>query len=77
MKDLWICGTYVSGDFPVVAWEFNGVFSTKELAVARCQTWKDFVARYELDVAAPVKTVPMPDAFYPLEGPEEGEEGVD
>lgn len=67
MTDLWICGKYLSGDeMGSVVWEFVGVFSSEELAVAACLCDTYFVAPAKLDKAFPDETLLWPGVYYPL-----------
>jgi hypothetical protein len=50
-------------------WEFVGVFTTKEKAVAACTSPNHFVGPVLLNKRAPEETVSWPDSWYPkLEG---------
>jgi len=60
---LWLVGqSYM--DYHPQAWEFVGVFSTKEKAIEACKTWRYFVASIWLDVAGPEETTPF-NCFFP------------
>ena len=75
---LWLCGQYHKPD-PVknLAWEFQGIFSTKEAAIAACRKREYWIAPIELDQEWPDETMDeFPGLYYPLAetGPE-GSEG--
>ena len=53
---------------PPALWEFVGVFSTRELAIAQCRSPEYFVAPCVLDEAAPDATTEWQGAFYPIAG---------
>jgi len=60
---LWLVGqSYM--DYHPQAWEFVGVFSTKEKAIEACKTWRYFVTSICLDVAGPEATT-LFNCFYP------------
>lgn len=64
---LWIVGQIREG----AQWEFQGVFSTEERAVAACRTEDYFVARVGLDAELPHETSEwtVADSWYPLAEP--------
>ncbi len=65
-KELWLCGQAKSEDGR--CWEFQGIFSTKEKAIAACRHEWYFIAPVELDAELPDETVEMAGAYYPLGG---------
>ena len=65
---LWLVGQYRKPD-PVanVAWEFQGVFTTKEKAIAACRAKHYWIAPVELDQEWPDETMAdFPGMYYPL-----------
>lgn len=62
---LWIVGQA----FDEKGWDFQGVFSTREKAVAACKTERFFICSCSLDVELPVETSfmgPEEDFCWPL-----------
>jgi len=58
---LWIVGQYREPN-----WDFQGVFSSEEKAVAACRTPLYFVAPADLDAEAPHELAKeWPGAYYP------------
>lgn len=58
---LWIVGKWHEG----AAWEFFGVFSSEEKAVAACVSPDMFIGPGELDVALAEAPEAWPGAYYP------------
>lgn len=63
---VWICGQYVSGDWPDTIWTLQGVYSTKENAISACRSDRYFVAQLTVDAEAPDDVVNFPDIEWPL-----------
>jgi hypothetical protein len=61
---MWLCGQAKSEDGK--CWEFQGIFSTREKAIAACRHEWYFIAPVELDAELPDETIEMPGAYYPL-----------
>lgn len=61
---LWIVGMITSEDGK--AWEFVGVFSSEEKAVAACTKYNFFVGPAELDERFPDDSNLWPGAYYPI-----------
>jgi len=63
---LWLVGRYKGGKFPSVAWDFQGIFTTREAALSACldKTW--FVGQVEINKPLPKDTIEMPSVEYPL-----------
>ena len=63
---LWICGQLKGKWCPEGSvWEFQGVFSDKDKAVAACRTEKYFISSTILDEELPDKSCIPPEAQYP------------
>lgn len=45
--------------------EINGVFSTRELAITACTSWRDWIVPLAIDVRLPEETVEMTEAEWP------------
>lgn len=58
---IWLVGQYKPEN-----WEFQGVFYTKELALAACKNRNYFFAPVTLDKEVSEFTVEMPNVEYPL-----------
>lgn len=65
-QKLWICGKHTSGEFPENVWEFQGVYSTRDKAVAACRTAKYFIGTALLDETLPDQMYQWPDGEFPL-----------
>jgi hypothetical protein len=63
---LWIVGQYRFGNTGAIIWDLQGVFSSKEKAIAACKSSTWFVARLQLDEELPEESVTMPDVIWPL-----------
>jgi hypothetical protein len=61
---LWICGQ--NTDIEGQGWEFQGVFSSEELAIKACRDWTYFIAPMTLDEEVPHETFEMPGCYYPI-----------
>lgn len=68
---LWIVGRHL---YESDAWEFQGVFTSQEFALAACRDRSYFIAPAILDEIHSHESVPWPGAYYPLAA-EEGDEG--
>ena len=66
LQTLWIVGQYRFGDTGAIVWDFQGVFTTEEKAIAACKSTTWFIARMELDKELPEATEVMPDVIWPL-----------
>lgn len=62
----WICGQYKLDTAAGRIWEFQGLFSSRELAVAACRDSAYFIAPVVPDEQYPHKTCKWPGAIYPL-----------
>lgn len=67
---LWIVGINTSPAWKLpgdpVTWDFAGVFSTEELAVAACLTPSHFIGSAVLDEQVPMGPTAWPDCRYPF-----------
>ncbi len=66
MEDVWVVGTHKGESELGKAWEFQGVFSTRERAEAVCEghpNW--FIGPVRIDEELPVETVKWPRCYYP------------
>jgi hypothetical protein len=63
---LWLVGQFKAETEQGIAWEFIGVFETRELAVAACTSENQCVQSVRLNERRPDKTETFPDSFYPL-----------
>ena len=63
---LWLVGRYKGGKFPVVAWDFQGIYADKTAAIAACEdnTW--FIGQVEVGKPLSKETEIMPQVEYPL-----------
>ncbi len=62
-KTVWVCGKSVEG---VQAWEFQGVFSSEDLAAFACRTESYFIGPAIIDLPLPDDPVEWVGAYYPL-----------
>jgi hypothetical protein len=60
---LWIVGKVLNGD--PAQWEFQGVFSTEEIAKSYCVGGNFFIGPASLDNPFPVEKVEWTGAYYP------------
>ena len=68
MNRVWICGQYKSGEFLNTVWDLQGIFSTREKAVAACRNENYFIAPVTVDEVVPDETTSFPGVEYPLSG---------
>ncbi len=68
LDTVWVCGQYRDGTKAGVIWELQGVFSTKEKAIAVCRYENYFVMPVKIDHIYPHETMsePIEGSFYPL-----------
>ena len=65
--NVWVCGQYLSGEeIGKVVWDFQGIFSTKEVAIKACRNKNYFIAPAELDEVLPDENEVWPGVEYPL-----------
>lgn len=65
--ELWIVGK-LTPEKHERAFEFQGVFSSKDLAIKACRTPMYFIAPATLDVEVPDETLDWPGLVYPSMG---------
>jgi hypothetical protein len=65
-KKLWLVGQYKSGEKGNIVWEFQGIFSTEEKAVAACKNFRYWVAPIIMDEECPDGTVSFENDYYPI-----------
>jgi hypothetical protein len=66
MTQLWIVGqTRTSDEESALEWDFQGVFSTEERAVAACRDSSYFVAPATLDKELPNDMLVWEGTYYP------------
>jgi hypothetical protein len=63
---LWLVGRYKGGKFPLVAWDFQGIYTEKAAAIAACEDETWFIGQVEADKPLPKETENMPQVEYPL-----------
>jgi hypothetical protein len=61
LMTLWLCGKWVPDD----QWEFQGLFDTKDAAIAACRDRNYFVTQITLNQEEPDAREVFVDAFYP------------
>ena len=63
---LWLCGQYQGSlKTGATAWDFQGIFSTKDKAISACKGWGYFIAPVFLDMELPGESVIFPNLEYP------------
>ncbi len=70
-KTLWYVGRARGGEFPDCVWDFQGVFSSEQRAVAASRDPTYFVSPIALDEELPHESMETP-GYYPLVNPPEG-----
>ena len=71
--EIYVVGRQRDPDEPRLGWDFAGVFTQWDLAVAACSDALDFVARVPIDPAGPFDA----NGFYPHAEEETEEVGDD
>lgn len=68
MNDIvWICGKSIPGANGLPgSWEFKGVFSTEDLAIAACKNDWHFIGPAIMDAQLPEASADWKGAYYPL-----------
>ena len=64
--ELWIVGQYKGTGEAGDAWEFQGVFSSKEQAVQECRNKSYFIAPATLNESFGDATEDWPGCYYPI-----------
>lgn len=66
-RQLWMTGEFQGmTKHGHVIWSLQGIFSTRELALASCSKKNHFITRMELNQPLPEKAEDLPKAEYPL-----------
>ena len=65
-EEVWIVGKCI--DAATSAWEFQGVYSSEERAVAACLSEQWFIGPARVDEPVPARTEAWPGARYPHAG---------
>ncbi len=63
---LWLCGRYKSGDKGNIAWDFQGIFDSKDKAINACRDYTYFICTVVVNESLPDKTSDMPNFEYPF-----------
>ncbi|GEA17513.1 hypothetical protein [Moorella sp. E306M] len=63
---LWVCGKNVAELEEGIVWELQGIFTTKEAAVAACKNERYFIGPVELNKPLPEETTSWVGCEYPL-----------
>lgn len=66
MKNLWIVGQYRGMSDDGTVWDYQGVFSSKDGAIAACRSSDYFIAPVELDFEIPERAADWPGIEYPV-----------
>lgn len=61
---VWLCCRCMDVERPACI-EINGIFSTRELAVAACTSWRDWIVPLSLNERLPEETTEMTLAEWP------------
>lgn len=70
MTTVWVVGESIEMTAAGWVWDFHGVFSTREAAVARCVKPAMWVGPIGINQEIPLERQDhWPDAFYPNQGP--------
>ena len=64
MITMWICGKRTN---TFGAWQFQGVFTTEDLAVKACVNRSYFIGPVILNKQLPDDAIEWPGAYFPLE----------
>lgn len=64
---LWVVGRNKAETESGIVWEFQGVYSTEEMAKAGCHDRTYFLAPAILDESLPHESKDWPGAYYPAE----------
>lgn len=65
MNKMWLVGQYKSGEFPDIVWEFVGIFTTRDGALAACPDIEYFIAEVQANEVAPSESAQFPSVWYP------------
>ncbi len=64
--DLWVCGQHRAKTTDGIVWDFQGIFSSRELAIAACKNRMYFIGPVSLDNPFQDARCEWPGVFYPL-----------
>ncbi len=64
--ELWVVMQFMSGKNPDAVYDFAGVFSSEEKAIAACRNWRYSYAPAILDEALPDERVDWLGQVYPI-----------
>jgi hypothetical protein len=67
---MWLVGRVIPdecGGDGVLPWEFMGLFTNSDEAVAACTNWYDFVAPVEINKRAPEQRETFENSWYPIQ----------
>ena len=65
-QELWMVGQIKGGEFPNTIWDFQGIFSSQQLAIAACRNSSYFIVPVEADIELPETTIKMPNTYFPI-----------
>lgn len=65
-ETVWVVGQYRSGESGGTVWEIQGVFSTRDKALAACRNENYFIGPLELDAELPDEGFTWPGVEYPV-----------
>jgi hypothetical protein len=65
---VWIVGQYRSGEALNIVWDFQGIFSSEELARKACKTDVYCYFPATIDEELPEESYEIPEVKYPLRG---------
>lgn len=63
---IWVAGRVVNSESSPIAWAIQGVFETKEKAIAACRDEWYFIGPLRLNESLPDTNKEWPGCFYPL-----------
>lgn len=63
---VWVCGKNVAEVEAGIVWELQGVFTTRESAIAACKSERYFIGPVELNKELPDETTDWKGCEYPL-----------
>lgn len=66
MKEYWIVGEWIECGNCNKAWEFAGIFDSKELAIKACIAENYFIGPAKINEKLPKQSIPWVGAYYPL-----------
>lgn len=63
--ELWIVGKNLN--YELESWEFQGIYSEKQLAINRCEDDNWWIAKVKVDEFVPTETVEFKESLYPIQ----------